>query len=379
MRRTAAAITDTSVAGESPYANYARQGAAIRPRRLFLVQETENTAVINPGHTITVNPRLGSLDNRPWKDLDLSAITTQTIERAHVYDVYLNETLVPYATLEPLKAVLPVKRGDHQLPTDANGVGGVRLGGLERRMRERWQTISGWWESNKSAGTKDNLLESLDHYRKLSSQLEWIGKPDDRPIRVVQSQGGQPTAALLQDDNALVDEALYWIACKDMQEAYYLLAIINSDTLYEAVQPLMSKGQFGARNLHKQLWKLPIPEFDAGDFDHQAVAEAGYWAVLEAAHWLEELRPEYGERLTVTIARRELRKRLRDSRVGAVVEGAVENLLGWPEGATEEALARRAERDKRYGLSGGIDSGTLIRANRQLRDYELDTKQPAKW
>ena len=135
----------------------------------------------------------------------------------------------------------------------------------------------------------------------------------------------------------------------------------------------MNKGQFGARDLEKHLWKLPIPEFDAGDFMHQAVAEAGSWAALEAGHWLEDLRQEYGERLTVTIARRELRKRLRNSLVGAVVEGAVENLLGWPEGATEEALARRAERDERYGLSGGIDSGTLIRVNRQLRDYELET------
>ena len=25
------------------------------------------------------------------------------------------------------------------------------------------------------------------------------------------------------------------------------------------VTPLMSKGQFGARDLHKHLWKLPIP------------------------------------------------------------------------------------------------------------------------
>ena len=26
----------------------------------------------------------------------------------------------------------------------------------------------------------------------------------------------------------------------------------------------MPKGQFGARHLHKHLWKLPIPEFDPG-------------------------------------------------------------------------------------------------------------------
>ena len=36
-----------------------------------------------------------------------------------------------------------------------------------------------------------------------------------------------------------------------MPEAYYLLAIINSDALYEAVTPLMPKGQFGSRDLDK--------------------------------------------------------------------------------------------------------------------------------
>ena len=379
VRRKSTEITDPPVGAVSPYDDYAKQGASIRPRRLFFVEETENTTIIRAGGTITVNPRRGSLDKAPWKDLNLTAITEQTVEDAHVYDVYLNETLVPYALLKPLKAALPVKRGEFAISTDDDGPGGIRLGELERRMRERWQTISSLWEDNKAAANRLNLIGNLDHYGKLSVQLDWQASRASRPIRVLQSEGGEPTAAILANDNAIVDETLYWITCRDLAEAYYLLAIINSDTLYEAVTPYMAKGQFGARHLHKQLWKLPIPEFDERDFNHQAVAEAGYWAVLETAHWLEELRQEYGERLSVTIARRELRKRLRSSRVGAVVEGAVENLLGWPEGATDEARARREERDKRYGLSGGIDSGTLIRANRQLRDYELATKQPAKW
>lgn len=379
VRRTAAEITDTSADSKSIYAGYARQGATIVPRCLFFVNETENSAAIRAGGTVTMNPRRGSYDRAPWKDLPLSELAGQTIENTHVYDVCLNETLVPYTTLEPLKAVLPVKTYEYEMPVDPAGPGGIRMGGLERRMRERWQTVSRLWEDNKAPATKLDLLSRLDYHRELSSQLSWQSNPGNRPVRVIQSQGGQPTAALLLDDRSLVDVGTYWITCKDIQEAYYLLAIINSDTLYGAVQPLMSKGQFGARNLHKQLWKLPIPEFDAGDFTHQAIAEAGSWAALEVAHWLEELRQEFGQRLTVTIARRELRKLLGSSRVGAVVEGAVENLLGWPEGATDEARARRDERDKRYGLSGGIDSGTLIRANRQLRDYELTTGQSAKW
>ena len=380
VKRVLADITDTSAAGESPYGNYSRQGAAIRPRRLFFVEETENTTVIQAGGTITIKPRLGASDRAPWKNLDLKAITGQTIESAHVYDVYLNESLVPYATLEPLRAVLPVKWGDSQIPTDEHGIGGVRVGGLEWRMRERWGTISEWWEGNKSAGTKTNLLESLDHYGKLSTQLEWKAKPSNRPIRVVNSQGGQPTAALLRDDNALVDEALYWITCKDMREAHYLIAIINSHALYQAVEPLMSKGQFGARNLHKQLWKLPIPEFDACDLQHQIVAEAGAWAALEAQDRLSELREQYGDKLTVKIARREMRNWLRNSRVGAVVESAVEDLLGWPENATPEAMARRKKREERFGLSGGgVDSATVIRASREVRDHELATGETGRW
>ena len=327
VQRVFAGITDTSVAGDSPYADYARQGAIIVPRCLFFVQETESATAIQAGQTITVNPRRGSQDKPPWKDLPLPDITGQTIERSHVYDVHLGETVVPYATLEPLKAVLPIRQGEYKLPTDIDGQGGIHLDGLARRMRERWQTVSDMWDAKKQPANKLSLLGQLDYMHKLSSQLEWQDQTKDRPIRIVHTQNGVPTAALI-DNSAIVDTKLYWVACRNVREAYYLLAIINSDTLYDAVTPLMNKGQFGARDLHKHLWKLPIPEFDAGDFTHQAVAEAGSWAVLEAAHWLEELRQEYGERLTVTIARRELRKRLRNSRVGAVVEGAVETLLG---------------------------------------------------
>ena len=92
----------------------------------------------------------------------------QAIDRSHVYDVYLNETLVPYATLEPLKAALPVKRGEYLIPVDDNGPGGVRLGGLERRiMRGRWQTINRMWEDNKPAASQLNLLENLEPLRQV--------------------------------------------------------------------------------------------------------------------------------------------------------------------------------------------------------------------
>ena len=194
-------------------------------------------------------------------------------------------------------------------------------------MRDHWRTVSRPWEDNKARANRLDLLGQLDYYGKLSAQLEWQRNPGDRPVRVVYSGYGIPTAALIHDVDVIVDYKLFWITCKDTMEAHYLLAIINSDALYELVTPLMSKGQFGARDLQKHLWKLSIPEFDAGNSLHVRVSQAGEAAAQGVAKQMAQLRQDRGE-VTVTIARRELRKWLRESTEGKAAEEAVEKLLG---------------------------------------------------
>ena len=327
VRRESASITDTGAVGDSPYTGYSRQGATIVPRVLFFINETPNPAIVQAAPTVTVNPRRGSQDKAPWKDLDLTVITGQTVEDRHLFDIHLGETIAPYVTLKPLKALLPLKRGDASIPSNDDGPGGIRLGGLERRMRGRWQTISRLWEDNKALANRLNLLERLDYVHNLASQLEWQRDPGTRPIRLVYTSAGQPTASIIEDDEIVVDYKLFWVTCNNTAEANYLLAIINSHALREAVKPLMSKGQFGARDLQKHLWKLPIPEFDPAQELHAAIAEAGKTAAAAAEKKLAELREDRGGRLTVTIARRELRKWLRTSPEGRAVETAVGKLL----------------------------------------------------
>ena len=70
VRRESIGITDTGIGGDSPYAGLSRNGATIFPRVLFFVNETTNTAVVQAAPTITVNPRRGSQDKVPWKDLE---------------------------------------------------------------------------------------------------------------------------------------------------------------------------------------------------------------------------------------------------------------------------------------------------------------------
>ena len=328
VRRESTGITDTGVVGESPYAGYSRQGATIVPRCLFFVNETENTAIIQAGQTVTVNPRRGGQDKTPWKDLDLTAISNQTIERAHLFDVHLGETVAPYVILKPLRALLPLKQGDAAIPADQSGPGGIRLGGLEQRMRGRWQTASGLWEEKKAPATKLNLFGQIDYMHKLSSQLAWQQDPAERSVRVVYASAGQPTASIISDDNAIIDYKLFWVPCKSFEEANYLLAVVNSDALAIDVNKYTTPNWAGnTRDVQKHLWKLPIPEYDPAQELHVRISQAGERAAAGAAARLEQLRQERGERLTVTIARRELRAWLRSSPEGAAVEAAVGQLL----------------------------------------------------
>ena len=144
------------------------------------------------------------------------------------------------------------------------------------------------------------------------------------------TSSGNPTAALLQNDDALVENLLYWLTCRDVHEAHYLLAIINSNALLEAAIPLMPKGQFGARHLHKHLWKLPIPEYDPNNPLHAGISAAGKSASEGATRELARLRADReasGRVFSVTVARRELRAWLRGSDEGLRVEKAVAKLL----------------------------------------------------
>lgn len=330
MERIRITLIDTSDTQGSPYAGHSRQGATIVPRCLLFVNQTESAARVRTPNTVVVNPRRGSSDNPPWKHLDLTTISEQTIETEHIFDIHLGETVVPYATLDPLKAVLPLERGAKEFPKDDHGPGGIRLSGLGQRMRQRWQTVSSLWEEKKGRNNKLNLLERLDYHQELSSQLKWQKDSGNRPIRIVYTKAGIATAAIVHNGDAIIDHLLYWVKCKNIEEAYYLLAIINSNALYEAAKPFMARGQFGPRDLHKHLWKLPIPEYDQGDALHISVSRAGQEAERGAAQCLAaflQMKRANNQTFTVTTARTELRNWLHSSEEGKTAEELVDELL----------------------------------------------------
>ncbi len=165
-----------------------------------------------------------------------------------------------------------------------------------------------------------SLTQRLNFQNILTSQLGYLRDPGERPIRIAYTQSGRPTAALIIDKQAILDRKLYQVTCQNLDEAHYLLAIINSNTLEAAVEDFMPKGLFGPRDLDKHLWKLPIPEYDADNETHVALSRLGRTAAQEAGEWVKDVDPAK--------ARSALRNNWRPtSRTAAEIETAVGELL----------------------------------------------------
>ena len=246
-----------------------------------------------------------------------------TIPDDYIHDIHRGDTLAPFVTLDPLKAILPFPRAATDPPAANPATGDVSLAPLPSVLRRRWKHMATAWEDNRTPSSTLSLLEQLDYRSKLSKQVP------PAAVRLIYPQSGRPTAAVLEHSDALIDYKLFWIACRNIDEAHYLAAIINSDTLRDAVAPLMSKGQFGPRDLEKHLWKLDIREYNPADRTHASLAQLGSTAASEASAALADLRNQRAKKarpLTGTVARRELRARLAASATGQKIETLVKQL-----------------------------------------------------
>ena len=108
------------------------------------------------------------------------------------------------------------------------------------------------------------------------------------------------------------------------------MAIINSRILEEAVAGLMSKGQFGSRDLHKHLWRLPIPAYDPSEALHQVIAGISQEVATGAARvamQAQKDRAAAGKATSVKVMRSEIRNWLDTSGEMRKLESAIRRLL----------------------------------------------------
>lgn len=243
----------------SPYRSRFWQGATIVPRVLFFVEQQQAGPLGLGSGRVRVRSARSSTEKKPWKDLpDQEGV----VETPFVRPILLGESVLPYRLLAPRKAVLPIESSNTLLHGGHDNID--RYTGLAKW----WRNAEELWLEHRSSD-RLTLLERLEFHRGMSTQLPGT------PLRVVYGKAGMHVAAALVDDpSTAIDHTLYWGTVTTRKEGMYLCAILNAPALTEIVRPLMSYGK-DERHIDKAVWQLPIPQFDAGNLNHQRLAEIG--------------------------------------------------------------------------------------------------------
>jgi hypothetical protein len=133
------------------------------------------------------------------------------------------------------------------------------------------------WDDNKGENNL-TLPEQVDFMHKLSAQFP------PPPHRILYTKGGQYLAAArIEDQRAIIDHMLYWATASSVEEARYLVAVLNSPALAALVVPLQARGEHNPRHFDKQVWRLPIPLYDSVNGEHRQLAALAAEAEVIAA------------------------------------------------------------------------------------------------
>ena len=333
----------------SPYAELTRNGVKIEDRRLFFVETIPHTAMLPTANTTNVRARLGTQDKITYEG-QLNTLEG-VVSNDHLFDVYLGECIAPYVALDPLKAAMPVHRPTMTMPLIHEGCEAGKhdacrldLESLHQSMRRRWANATEMYREAHQQRVIKDLYDRLNYQKLLTSQLEYLqgAITNDGTVRVAYTQSGQPTAAIIRDNHAIMDRKLYQTVCQSDGEASYLTTILNSDELATRARPFCTTNWAKKiRDFEKHGWKLPIPRYDTSDPLHVRLSELGATAEAECEAVIvgSDIREQPAGDAQSRGARKMLRHEWQPlSATAQAIETAVTQLLTDP---TQAALAER--------------------------------------
>lgn len=255
LKRKSAAVRRLDRSELSYYHAAFTQGAIFAPRLAFFVEMQQSSPLGLPAGRIAVVSSRSTNEKTPWKGLKS---LTGVVESEFVRPVLSGESLLPYRISADLLAVVPCDA--YQLLCDSGAIE------LHPGLEQWWRHAESIWEQYRSS-ERLSLFDQLNYQSKLTKQLPIPA------LRVVYNKSGMHlVAAKIKNRRALVSNGLYWASVASEAEADFLCAILNAPAMTEAVRPLMSYGK-DERDIHKHVWQLPIPRFDAENTTHRRIVE----------------------------------------------------------------------------------------------------------
>ncbi|MHA2284109.1 MAG: N-6 DNA methylase [Promethearchaeota archaeon] len=234
---------------ESYYKPLFHKGADLNPRNLIFVKFTEIDDLlveINPDNRIFKRAKI------PWNKKEYR---DNIVEKKNLFKVLKSTELVKFHVYDHYQVFLPLNKED--LSFNYNK--------LDKNSKRFYDLINEIYLNNKKETTTHNsLMENLNRWAKLINQRQ-LSK-----IKVVYNNSGSILNSAVVEGDFLITGDLSFYDTNNLNEAYYLSAILNSNKLREQIKIMKS-----SRHIFKLPFNIPIKKFDPENFYHQKLVEFG--------------------------------------------------------------------------------------------------------
>lgn len=276
----------------NPYKSKFKQGATILPRTFYFVELTQETPpdfddrIINLKTSDAVKPDAKA----PWKDIAFNG----KIESRFIFRTALSKSILPFALFQPDLVVLPITIENNSINQKV-----IKLHSAEKLMNEGYLNASRWfthaeniWKIYRTEKSKNMSIEN-----RLDFQRGIIDQNLNAPFLVLYNSSAKDanTTVVKREDidlEFIVEHKGYWMGSNNLNEAYYITAILNSTIPNLLMKDFQSKGLFGARDVHKKILDVYFPKFDEKDSNHLQLAQLSQTSHLKTARFLIDNPPQ---------------------------------------------------------------------------------------
>ncbi len=260
---------------KSYYYRYFYQGATIVPQTCWfvdIVSCTDNICIVSTSRRAKERAKIKEI------------FEEEPIEKEFLYYILTGAEVLPFCHLDPNIAVLPIEQLNNRYiiirKEDAQRKGKTYLAKWLSKAEEIWKKIRG--------KKKVDLYEWLNYQNKLTRQ-----NPRSK-FKIVYPTSATHIAACVVDNayykektdlkhSVIIGHTLYYYETDNENEAYFLVAILNSTIIDELIKPIQAKGYGGvARHICKKLLEFDIPKYQESNDLHRKLAQLGKIASIKA-------------------------------------------------------------------------------------------------
>lgn len=211
--------------------------------------------------------------------------------------------LLPFRCAEPFVPIAMPARRTQTGQWELLDAAAIRTMGFQQTSR-RFAKID---RAVADSGVVRPFAEKINERNKLAQQIFQPGQ-----FLVLSGAGGGISCGawlpVNGHEDVVIDQTLYWRAVETAQEARYLVGLLNSAAITEAIRPFVPQGEFGERHLHTLPYRV-IPAFDLTNEDHLEIARLAE-ALSEHASAAINEHPLIGDPIRSIASRRQKLRKL---------------------------------------------------------------------